>query len=122
MRKLNNTEHGAMEFFFVSLFQHYKELNYDGFNLWISALSGLKEDRQAPRLEAGLDYLYEHLNRFYNFQGLHGFKDKFNPCWESRYLICPSLAALPDVVVALVRANSGDCALKDTASHIGIAF
>ena len=107
MRKLNDTEHGVMEFLFVSLFQHYQKLNYDSFNLGLSALSGLKEDK-SNRLEAGLDYLYEHLNRFYNFQGLHGFKDKFNPRWESRYLIYPSLAALPDVVVALVRADSGD--------------
>ncbi|MBE9047272.1 bifunctional lysylphosphatidylglycerol flippase/synthetase MprF [Pleurocapsales cyanobacterium LEGE 10410] len=108
MRKLNDTEHGVMEFLFVSLFQHYKELNYDGFNLGLSALAGLKENRQSPRLEGSLDYLYEHLNRFYNFQGLHGFKDKFNPRWESRYLIYPSLTALPDVVVALIRADSGD--------------
>ena len=107
MRKLNDTEHGVMEFLFVSLFQHYQKLNYDGFNLGLSALSGLKEHRSS-RLEGGLDYLYEHLNRFYNFQGLHGFKDKFNPRWESRYLIYPSLAALPDVAVALVRADSGD--------------
>lgn len=108
MRKLEDTEHGVMEYLFVSLFQHYKELDYDGFNLGLSALAGLKQERQAPRLEAGLDYLYEHLNRFYNFQGLHGFKNKFNPRWEPRYLIYPSLAALPDVVVALVRADSGD--------------
>ena len=107
MRKLKDTEHGVMEFLFVCLFQHY-QLNYDSFNLGLSALSGLKEARQSPRLEGGLDYLYEHLNRFYNFQGLHGFKDKFNPRWESRYLIYPSLAALPDVVVALIRADSGD--------------
>ena len=108
MRKLNNAEHGVMEFLFVSLFQHYKELNYDGFNLGLSALAGLKENRESPRLEASLNYLYEHLNRFYNFQGLHGFKDKFHPSWESRYLIYPNLAALPDVIVALVRADSGD--------------
>lgn len=108
MRKLQGVEHGVMEFLFVSLFQHYKELNYDGFNLGLSALSGLKEHKEAPRLEGGLDYLYEHLNRFYNFQGLHGFKDKFHPSWESRYLIYPSLTALPDVIVALVRADSGD--------------
>ena len=107
MRKLNDTEHGVMEFLFVSLFQHYQKLNYDSFNLGLSALSGLKE-HQSNRLEGGLDYLYEHLNRFYNFQGLHGFKDKFNPRWESRYLIYPSIAALPDVAVALVRADSGD--------------
>ena len=108
MRKIENTEHGVMEFLFVSLFQHYKQLNYDGFNLGLSALSGLEENRQAPRLEAGLNYLYRHLNRFYNFQGLHDFKDKFNPRWESRYFIYPGLASLPDVVVALIRADSGD--------------
>ncbi|MDJ0571861.1 MAG: phosphatidylglycerol lysyltransferase domain-containing protein [Pleurocapsa sp. MO_192.B19] len=108
MRKLEDTEHGVMEFLFVSLFKRYKELNYVSFNLGLSALAGLKEERQAPRLETGLDYLYQHLNRFYNFQGIYGFKDKFNPRWESRYLIYPSLAALPDVVVALIRADSGD--------------
>ncbi len=108
MRKRQQAEHGVMEFLFISLFQHYKELNYDSFNLGLSALSGLKENRESPRLEGGLDYLYQHLNRFYNFQGLHGFKEKFNPRWESRYLIYPSLRALPDVVVALVRADSGD--------------
>ena len=108
MRKRQETEHGVMEFLFISLFQHYKELNYDSFNLGLSALSGLKENPESPRLEGGLDYLYQHLNRFYNFQGLRGFKSKFNPRWESRYLIYPSLATLPDVVVALVRADSGD--------------
>ena len=108
MRKLDNTEHGVMEFLFVSLFQHYQKLNYDSFNLGLSALTGLKENRESSRLEGSLDYLYKHLNRFYNFQGLRGFKDKFQPRWESRYLIYPSLAALPDVVVALIRADSGD--------------
>ncbi len=108
MRKLNDAESGVMEFLFVSLFQHYQKLELDSFNLGLSALSGLKEEWQSPRLERGLNYLYEHLNRFYNFQGLHGFKDKFNPRWESRYLIYPSLRALPDVVVALIRADSGD--------------
>ena len=108
MRKLDDAESGVMEFLFVSLFQHYQKLNYDGFNLGLSALSGLKENCQSPRLEGGLDYLYEHLNRFYNFQGVHSFKDKFDPRWESRYLVYPSFAALPDIAVALVRADSGD--------------
>lgn len=108
MRKLNDAEPRVMEFLFVCLFQHYQKLELDSFNLGLSALSGLKGDLPSPRLESGLDYLYEHLNRFYNFQGLHGFKDQFNPRWESRYLIYPSLTALPDVVVALIRADSGD--------------
>ena len=108
MRKIDQTEHGVMEFLFITLFQHYKALNYDSFNLGLSALTGLKINRESPRIEGALDYLSQHLNRFYNFQGVYDFKNKFNPRWEPRYLIYPSLATLPDVVVALVRADSGD--------------
>ncbi|MGB3768532.1 MAG: lysylphosphatidylglycerol synthase domain-containing protein, partial [Phormidesmis sp.] len=52
--------------------------------------------------------LYEHLNQFYNFQGLRAYKDKFHPEWEPRYMVYPKLAALPDVAIALVRADSDD--------------
>ena len=52
--------------------------------------------------------MYEHLNQFYNFQGLHTFKEKFHPRWQPRYLISPGNAALPEVVVALIRADGGD--------------
>ena len=48
------------------------------------------------------------INQFYNFQGLHTFKDKFRPRWEPRYLIYAGAASLPDVVVALIWADSGD--------------
>jgi phosphatidylglycerol lysyltransferase len=108
MRQRTEVEHGTMDFLFLSLFQHFKDKGYDGFNLGLSALSGVGETKHSPRLEKGIRYLYTHLNRFYNFQGLHGYKEKFHPRWESRYLIYPSLAALPDVVLALVRADSGD--------------
>nr|WP_041392135.1 phosphatidylglycerol lysyltransferase domain-containing protein [Pleurocapsa sp. PCC 7327] len=52
--------------------------------------------------------MYKHLNRFYNFQGVHAFKEKFQPYWEPRYLVYPGTAALPEIVVALVRTDSGD--------------
>ncbi|MBE9020226.1 DUF2156 domain-containing protein, partial [Chroococcidiopsidales cyanobacterium LEGE 13417] len=108
MRHRNSVESGTMDFLFISMFQHYKDLGYDGFNLGLSALSGMGETQNTPRLEKGLNYLYEHLNRFYNFKSLHAYKEKFHPRWEPRYLVYPGLAALPDVVVALIRADSGD--------------
>lgn len=108
MRRRQAVEHGTMDFLFISLFQHFKAQGYDGFNLGLSALSGVGEAPKSPRLERALRYLYSHLNRFYNFQGLHTYKDKFLPRWEPRYLVYPSLTALPEVVVALVRADSGD--------------
>ncbi|MBW4593234.1 MAG: DUF2156 domain-containing protein [Brasilonema angustatum HA4187-MV1] len=108
MRHRKSIENGTMDFLFISMFQHYKERNYDSFNIGLSALAGVGKTQESARLEKVLYYLYKHLERFYNFQGLHAYKDKFHPRWESRYLVFPSLTALPDVVVALIRADSGD--------------
>ena len=60
-----------------------------------------------------LRYLYKYLNQFYNFKGLHADKEKFRPRWELPYFVYPSLVALPEVVVALIRADSGDRLLDD---------
>jgi phosphatidylglycerol lysyltransferase len=108
MRHRKSIENGTMDFLFLSMFQHYKEQGYDSFNIGLSALAGVGKTQESGRLEKVLHYLYKHLERFYNFQGLHAYKDKFHPRWESRYLVFPSLTALPDVVVALIRADSGD--------------
>ncbi|MBD2440194.1 phosphatidylglycerol lysyltransferase domain-containing protein [Nostoc sp. FACHB-110] len=108
MRHRAEMENGMMDFLFTSLLQHFKDEGYDTFNFGLSALAGVGDNPESHRLEKVLRYLYEHLNRFYNFQGLHAYKDKFRPNWEPRYLVYPSLTALPDVVVALIRADSGD--------------
>jgi phosphatidylglycerol lysyltransferase len=83
-------------------------LGYEEFDLGLSALAGVGEAQKSGRLEKVLIYLSEHLSKFYNFKGLHSFKDKFGPRWEPRYFVYPSLGSLPDVVVALIRADSGD--------------
>jgi phosphatidylglycerol lysyltransferase len=108
MRRRAEIEPGTMDFLFISMFQYFKERGYDGFNLGLSALSGVGDTEQSPRLERAIHYLYGHLNQFYNFKGLHAYKEKFHPRWEPRYLIYPGLTALPDVVIALIRADSGD--------------
>ena len=108
MRHRPSIENGTMDFLFVSMLQYFKEQGCEGFNFGLSALAGVGKTRESPRLERVLRYLYQHLNKFYNFKGLHAYKDKFRPQWESRYLVYPSFTALPDVVVALIRADSGD--------------
>ncbi len=109
MRHRREVEHGAMDFLFVSLIQHSQAQGYDSFNLGLVALAGVGDLPQATPIEKGIHYLYEHLNSIYNFQGLRAYKDKFHPRWEPRYFVYPRLADLPAVVVALVRADSGDC-------------
>lgn len=108
MRHRRDVEHGAMDFLFVSLMQHCQAQGYDSFNLGLVALSGVGDLPQATPIKKGMHYLYEHLNSIYNFQGLRAYKDKFHPHWEPRYFVYPRLGELPELVVTLVRADSGD--------------
>ncbi|WP_293135610.1 phosphatidylglycerol lysyltransferase domain-containing protein [Microcoleus sp. bin38.metabat.b11b12b14.051] len=108
MRRRTEVENGTMECLFASMLQNCQELGYAEFDLGLSALAGVGEPGKSGRLEKFLIYLSDHLSKFYNFKGLHSFKDKFGPRWEPRYFVYPSWGSLPDVVVALIRADSGD--------------
>jgi phosphatidylglycerol lysyltransferase len=108
MRRRRNITPGTMEFLFVSFFKWAQAKNYTGFNLSLSALSGVGHRPDDPKIERALYFIYEHINQFYNFKGLHQFKEKFNPRWEPRYLVYPNPASLPAILTALIRADSGD--------------
>jgi phosphatidylglycerol lysyltransferase len=111
-----------MDFLFVSLFQWAKTRGCQGFNLGLSALSGVGEKPEDPALGRILHWIYEHVNQFYNFKGLHEYKEKFHPGWSPRYLVYPSTTNLAQAWVAVVQANSGDTNfilgfLKKEAAH-----
>lgn len=108
MRHRPALENGAMDYLFVSLLQHFQTQGLEGFSFSLSPLAGVGKTPNAHRIEKGLHYFFEHLNQFYNFKGLHNFKEKYHPRWEPRYLVYPSLSVLPDIAVGLVRADSGD--------------
>ena len=107
MRHRNQVESGLMDFLFVSLFQWANENGYASFNLGLSALSGVGERSDDPAIERTLNYIYRNVSRFYNFRGLHTFKEKFHPTWSPRYLTYPNAVSLPAISVALYRANMG---------------
>ncbi len=107
MRYRQHSESGLMDFLFVSLLQWAHEQGYATFNLGLSALSGVGEHSDDPLSERALNFIYQNVNRIYNFRGLHSFKEKFHPAWAPRYLIYPGASSLPAISVALVRANLG---------------
>lgn len=108
MRCRRGVENGMMEYLFAVLLPWCKAQGYDSFNLGLSSLSGVGEDSDDPIAEKAMHDVDNPINQFYNFQGLHTFKEKFHPTWEPRYLVFPGYAALPGVWTAIVRASSGD--------------
>ncbi len=108
MRHRPDAENGTMDFLFVSLFLWARSMGYETFNLGLSGLSGVGETPGDPAMERALHYVYEHVNQFYNFKGLHKFKEKFHPIWSPRYLIYPGPGSLLPVALALIQADSGE--------------
>jgi len=117
MRHRHQAEKGQMDFLFVSLFEWAKGQGYATFNLGLSALSGIGENPTDPAIERALHYIYEHVNQFYNFKGLHAFKEKYDPIWSPRYMIYPGVASLPAVTIAMIRADSGNDVLGGYLKH-----
>jgi phosphatidylglycerol lysyltransferase len=107
MRHLRETEHGLMDFLFVSMFEWSKAQGYTSFNLGLSSLAGIGEKPGDPAIERALHFIYEHVNQFYNFKGLHNFKEKFHPAWSPRYLVYSSAVDLPKIALAIAQADAG---------------
>ncbi|MCB0210078.1 MAG: flippase-like domain-containing protein [Anaerolineae bacterium] len=108
MRRRAEVESGTMDFLFVSFGEWAKAQGYADLGLGLSALSGVGEQPDDPQIERALHYIYEHINQFYNFKGLHTFKEKFHPRWEPRYFVFENPTRLLAAVVVLTRASSGD--------------
>jgi len=107
MRYLPDAPSGLMDYLFVELMQWSKAHGYRWFNLGMAPLSGLQSRRQAPLWNRFGALIFGRGERFYNFQGLHRYKDKFDPEWEPRYLAAPGGIALPVVLTNVASLISG---------------
>ena len=86
MRYSPASPRGVMDFLFVHLLLHYQALGYTQFGLGMAPLSGMSTHHNAPQWQRLGRLIYRHGEHFYNFRGLRGFKEKFDPQWEPRYL------------------------------------
>lgn len=107
MRHYAGVEHGTMEFLFAKMLQWASEQGYETFSLGLSAIVAVGEKPDDPRVEQALHTIATYASRFFNFRGLHDFKDKFHPSWEPRYLVYPGPASLPQVISTLLSVHSG---------------
>ena len=86
MRHVPETSPYAMEYLFTKLALHLKELGYKNLSLGIAPLSGMHATPLASSWHRLASLVWRFGGRFYNFRGLRGFKSKFQPRWEPRYL------------------------------------
>ncbi len=91
MRHVPDASPYAMEFLFTQLALHLRAAGYQHLSLGMAPLSGLAVGRRNSFWYRIGHLLWRHGNRVYSFRGLRGFKSKFQPVWEPRYLATTGL-------------------------------
>ena len=105
MRRRADATTGAMDLLVVRSVEEARAHGDAMLSLSLSALAHVGETpgSEPDRMRA---FLIQHLSRFYDFKGLFEWKRKFGPAFEDRYLVSRSPLAVPQVALALVRAQS----------------
>ncbi len=106
MRHRHEANNGTMDFLFIELMLTMKAEGYHAFSLGMAPLSGLVERTAAPLWDRFGMLVYKRGKRFYNFEGLRRFKEKFEPVWEPRYLATTRRGLNPYLALADIGALS----------------
>jgi phosphatidylglycerol lysyltransferase len=96
-----------MDFLFIELMLWGRAQGYRWFNLGMAPLAGLEQHPLAPVWHRVGNFLFEHGEHFYNFEGLRRYKRKFAPVWRPRYLMAPGGLVLPRVLLDVSLLISG---------------
>lgn len=122
MRRRPAGFHNVMEFLIARSAAAMRTEGYQRISLSSAPLARIaREGQETGSLQRLLDLLAERLEPFYGFRSLFAFKQKFRPRWEPVYLIFPSVATLPQISVAIVRAYLPSLGLYEVAELLGDA-
>lgn len=111
MRYLPEEASGMIEFLFLALIEHYRAQGAEEFSLGMAPLAGLSERRTARLWNRFGALMFRHGGAFYNFEGLRGFKQKFQPEWRPRFIALPvgvsPMVAMADVALLIAGGPRG---------------
>jgi len=120
MRRAHDAPNGAMEYTMTETILRLQARGDQVVSLGLAPLANVEADAAEDilSLEKGIELIYRRFNTAYGFKSLHDFKKKFDPRWESRYLIYPGVTVLPRVAYALVNAQMPNFSLSDMAKLV----
>ncbi|BCL79253.1 DUF2156 domain-containing protein [Ktedonobacteria bacterium brp13] len=102
MRRTADAPSGAMDLLLVQAMERFRVLGAHQVSLALVALADTRQE-MAPIWRRLVDVATRRMALFETRQTLFRFKQKFDPCWESRYLIASSRLAFPSIALAVLR-------------------
>ncbi len=95
MRHVADAPRGTMDLLFAKVMQWAKDRGYETFSLGMAPLSAVGDNPYARINERLAALAFQYGGRFYNYQGLRRYKEKFAPEWTGSYLAYPRGLRVP---------------------------
>ncbi len=89
LRHSKNQIGNINDYLLINFINYLKTKGYESLNMGLSPLVGIDEAKTSDfsLITSLLKVVYANGNRFYSFQGLFRFKNKFEPKWRNRYVV-----------------------------------
>ncbi len=107
MRYIEAGPRRIMDYLFVELIEWGREQGYAAFDFGMAPLSGLDDRPLAPMLSRVGRLIFDRGEEIYNFQGVRGYKDKYDPLWQPRYVAAPRKWEIPMLLADVGLLTSG---------------
>src|SRR5205807_9023135 len=110
MRRTAKVPVGTIELLIVRSVEYLKARGAEIVSLGLAPMSNINHSDETF-LDYGIDFLSNFVGDLSKKSTLCNFKKKFQPTWESRYLVYSSTLKLPKVGWALYRAHQHDVSI-----------
>ncbi len=107
MRQRRDAPKGVIDYLFIEIMLWGKAQGFAWFNLGMAPLSGLETHPLAPAWHKMGRLVHRFGEHFYNFEGLHKYKEKFLPVWRVRYLAAPRGVSMARALLNVTSLISG---------------
>jgi len=104
MRRTPDAPYGAIELLIVRALERCRTAGAEILSLGLIALANSHQE-MVPMQRELASFISQHIHLLKSHHTLVQFKQKFQPTWESRYLVISDSLALPKVTLALLRVH-----------------
>jgi phosphatidylglycerol lysyltransferase len=105
MRRAPDAPRGAIELLLVGAIERFRSCGAQIVGLGMVAWADTRKEMM-PFQRQLANFVTDRLHLLESRRTLFSFKEKFHPCWESRYMVASTTLALPKVALAVLRVRN----------------
>ena len=102
MRRTPDASPGVMELLLVRAIERFQASRAQVVSLGMVAMADTRQEMTGAQRQLA-SFVTDHLHLLESRRSLFNFKQKFQPRWESRYIVTSTTLALPKIALAVLR-------------------